>query len=39
MIKIFLLDDDSAVTDILKMIIEQKKLGHICGIEHSSTEA
>lgn len=39
MIKIFLLDDDSAVTDILKMIIEQKKLGRVCGIEHSSTEA
>ena len=39
MVKIFLLDDDSAVTDILKMIIDQKNLGSVCGIEHSSIDA
>ncbi len=39
MIKIFLLDDDPSVTEVLKMIIEQKELGQVCGVEHSPRDA
>lgn len=39
MTKIFLLDDDPSVTTILKLIIEQKKLGKVCGVSQDAREA
>lgn len=39
MTKIFLLDDDSAVTEILKIIIEDKKLGTVADICHNPLDA
>ena len=29
--KIYLIDDDASVCNILKIIIQQKKLGEVCG--------
>ncbi|MGI6206461.1 MAG: DNA-binding domain-containing protein [Anaerovoracaceae bacterium] len=39
MAKIFLLDDDKAVISVLRMIIEQKNLGVVCGTAESAEEA
>jgi two-component system response regulator YcbB len=39
MSKIFLIDDDSSVTNILKIIIEDKELGTVCGISQSPEDA
>lgn len=37
--KIYLIDDDPNVLHILKMIIQAKKLGEICGLCHSPMDA
>lgn len=39
MTKIFLLDDDKAVISVLRIIIEQKNLGIVCGTAQSADEA
>lgn len=39
MIRMFLLDDDPNVIDVLKRIIQQRKLGQVCGVSQSPAEA
>lgn len=39
MTRFYLLDDDVSVTGILKIIIEGKKLGEVCGMSESPEEA
>lgn len=39
MTRLYLLDDDVSVTGILKIIIEGKKLGEVCGMSESPEEA
>lgn len=39
MTRFYLLDDDVSVTSILKIIIEGKKLGEVCGMSESPEEA
>lgn len=39
MTKIFLLDDDPSVTEILKIIIRDKNLGTVCGTSQSAEDA
>lgn len=39
MTKIFLLDDDKSVLSVLRMIIDQKNLGVVCGTAESAEEA
>lgn len=39
MTKIFLLDDDKSVLSVLRMIIDQKDLGVVCGTAESAEEA
>lgn len=39
MTSFYLLDDDSSVTDILEMIIDQKELGTVCGSSQSAEKA
>lgn len=39
MTKIFLLDDDPSVTEILKIIITDKNLGTVCGTSHAAEDA
>ncbi len=37
--RIFLLDDDASVTEVLKIIIRDKNLGTVCGVSHSALDA
>jgi Response regulator containing CheY-like receiver domain and AraC-type DNA-binding domain len=37
--KIMIVDDDSSVIDILKIIIEEKNLGTVCGSSQSPEDA
>lgn len=37
--RIYIVDDDKNVCSILKMIIQDKKLGDICGISHNGQDA
>ena len=37
--KIYLIDDDPNVSNILKIIIQAKQLGEICGIGYSTVDA
>ena len=37
--KIYLIDDDASVCNILKIIIQQKKLGEVCGIASNGMDA
>ena len=37
--KIYLIDDDASVCNILKIIIQQKKLGEVCGTASNGMDA
>lgn len=37
--KIYLIDDDANIVNIMKIIIQAKKLGEICGLCHSPVDA
>lgn len=39
MMKIYLIDDDASVCNILKIIIQQKKLGEVCGTASNGMDA
>ena len=37
--KFYLIDDDASVCNILKIIIQQKKLGEVCGSASNGVDA
>ena len=37
--KFYLIDDDANVCNILKIIIQQKKLGEVCGMAGNGMDA
>ena len=37
--KFYLIDDDANVCNILKIIIQQKKLGEVCGMASNGMDA
>lgn len=39
MTRLFLIDDDPSVTDILNIIIEEQSLGKVCGVSHNAADA